>query len=409
MSDFRAVAAMTKTLQNIVQQAVSEEIYAAQVKTDRPQKELPEHAGGMVNIFLYQVEPNPSWRNMELPVRGPDGRLINTPQVALDLHYLFSFYGTENQLIPQLLLGKTVSVLHAFPYPKPGDLPKPPQDEDVERPYRLWESGLREQIHLLRFVPMNLSHDELSKLWTIFFQVPYSLSMVYRCSVVLIQPEGEIPQPAVPVREALVYETSVDSLPEIAQVVPQVLEYRRGARILLKGRNLDAATAVLIGGFEARIRAAGSGSLLVDLPSGLTAGVVTVVAVRDVEMGQPPRPHRLYESNPASFVLRPRIVEPPVYEPATSRIVVRVAPEVREGQSPALLLNRVDSPRPEGYTLSAEPGAAGDRLRFPAARLEAGTYLARVRVDGASSALEVDHDPESPTYEQYVGPKVAVP
>lgn len=414
MSDFRAVAAMTQTLRNILEEAISEDFYGAQVRVDRPQRESPHHAGGLINIFLYQVEPNPSWRNMELPVRAPDGSLINNPQAALDLHYLLSFYGEENQMIPQLLLGKTVSVLHAFPNPSRRYMPRPPPEEDgpVDRIYKLWESGLQDQAHLLRLVPMNLSHDEVSKLWTIFFQVPYNLSVVYRCSVILIEPEGEIPQPGLPVRESVVHSASVDMLPEITQVVPQVLEPRRGVRVLLRGRHLDAATGVLVGGQEARIRTASSASLLIDLPAGLPAGVVTVLAVRDVELGQPPTPHRLYESNPASFVLRPRILEPPIYDAQNSRVRVRVAPEARAGQQPALLLNQIDEAAgqtPESYTLAAEAGASGSELRFPASAVGSGTYLARVRLSGVSSALAVDHDPESPTYEQYVGPKVVFP
>jgi len=42
-------------------------------------------------------------------------------------------------------------------------------------------------------------------------------------------------------------------------------------------------------------------------------------------------------------------------------------------------------------------------LNFPT-----GTFLLRVQVDGAESPLEVDTNPASPTFNQYIGPKVTI-
>src|ERR1041384_1777635 len=67
-----------------------------------------------VQIFLYQVTPNAAWRNMDLPTRDAGGqRVLQRPQAALDLHYLFSFYGNEDLLEPQLMMGQVVRDLHA--------------------------------------------------------------------------------------------------------------------------------------------------------------------------------------------------------------------------------------------------------------------------------------------------------
>ena len=44
-----------------------------------------------LNLFLYQVTPNPGWRNDGLPSRDATGRLrLSNPPLALDLHYLLS-------------------------------------------------------------------------------------------------------------------------------------------------------------------------------------------------------------------------------------------------------------------------------------------------------------------------------
>ncbi len=37
-----------------------------------------------------------------------------------------------------------------------------------------------------------------------------------------------------------------------------------------------------------------------------------------------------------------------------------------------------------------------------------GTFLMRLRVDGAESQLEVDTNPASPTFDQFVGPNITV-
>lgn len=53
--------------------------------------ETGDRKRNQVNLFLYQVTPNPGWRNTGLPSldsRG-DGRLSNPP-LALDLHYLLT-------------------------------------------------------------------------------------------------------------------------------------------------------------------------------------------------------------------------------------------------------------------------------------------------------------------------------
>jgi hypothetical protein len=51
----------------------------------------------------------------------------------------------------------------------------------------------------------------------------------------------------------------------------------------------------------------------------------------------------------------------------------------------------------------------GPEVTIPVPGAEAGTYLVRVQVDGIASALAADLDPQSPTFNQYNGPKVVVP
>jgi len=200
-------------------------------------------------------------------------------------------------------------------------------------------------------------------------------------------------------------------LPEIDQILPEVIEAHPGARLLMRGRNLDGVTSVEVGGRKAHLRSAGSTSLLVDLPPGLAAGIQPVQAFLDVPLDDPPASHRLCASKPASFVLRPRLVRPPQLGEGHELVAV-VEPPVASGQRVTLLLNPIDgdgTQPPASYSLPAVSPATGSSLRFDLQTVNAGNYLVRLEVGGVRTALKVDDDPASPTFDHYVAPRITVP
>jgi hypothetical protein len=400
VSDYRAVAAVTATLQNMLQSAVAAAVPGAIVKTGRPERTPSTTSTGEVNIFLYQVTPNAAFRNADLATRRADGTLIRAPQVALDLHYLLSFYGDDVKLIPQLLLGVTASTMHAYPHPRPEDLP----GFAMGNGHPLAGSGIERQMDRLRFAPIMLSHDELSKLWSVFFQVPYTLSIAYLCSVVLIEADLT-PQPAMPIRRPGFVVLPEALPPHVDQVSPQVASLEAGARITLQGRGLRGDDVVRIGGRDLAAESATVTTLVVALPEDLPAGVQTVRVVRR-ETGA--------SSSPVAFVLRPAVTGEVRLETADGPVLrVPVTPPVGAGQAAALLLNEVGAPgdrAPRSYSLRIRAEHRSDGgLAVPASGVEPGTYLVRVEVDGIASALATDADPRSPTFEQYVSPKVVIP
>lgn len=205
MSNYLAVATVSSVLRSLLQELVPSAVPGAGVTVRRPEKMGGD--GGQprptVNLFLYQVTPNTAWRNADLPTRSPNGQVRQRPQVALDLSYLLTFYGNEASMEPQRLLGKVVSSLHAQPLLSPERIRQAiqtaRQNRDPDDDY-LIGSDLAEQLERIRLAPISLNFEELSKLWSIFFQVPYALSIAYQASVVLIESEQLI-QPATPVQE----------------------------------------------------------------------------------------------------------------------------------------------------------------------------------------------------------------
>ena len=205
MSNYLAIATVSGVLRSLLQEVVPGAVAGADVTVKRPEK-MGGNGGQpqpTVNLFLYQVTPNAAWRNADLPTRSPNGQVRQQPQVALDLAYLFTFYGNEASMEPQRLLGKVVSVLNAQPLLSPERIRQTiqaaEQNRDPDDDY-LIESDLADQVERVRFTPLTLSFEELSKLWSVFFQVPYALSIAYQASVVLIEGE-ETPQPVLPVQK----------------------------------------------------------------------------------------------------------------------------------------------------------------------------------------------------------------
>ncbi|WP_101258164.1 DUF4255 domain-containing protein [Streptomyces barkulensis] len=188
MSNALAIATVTQALALLIEHNLQPEIdMQVAVKTERPPAEATDDA--TITVFLYQVTPNASRRNDDLPTRAPDGTLLRRPAAALDLHYLISAYGNEAELVGQRLIGCVVRTLHEFPV-LPGEL----IEEAAQRPY-LAGSDLAEAVQRVRFTPTRMDIDETSRLWGMLHQTPYSLSVAYQAALVLI--EGR-EQPVVP-------------------------------------------------------------------------------------------------------------------------------------------------------------------------------------------------------------------
>ena len=69
----------------------------------------------------------------------------------------------------------------------------------------LRDADLAEQVERVKLTALPLNLEELSRLWSMFVQVPYVLSVAYQASVVLIEEPVEAPAPALPVRERRIF------------------------------------------------------------------------------------------------------------------------------------------------------------------------------------------------------------
>jgi hypothetical protein len=408
MSNQLAIATVSAALQQVLLTPVSQAVGNAAVGFNRP--DTSNQATPLVNIFLYQVTPNAAYRNADLPTRRSDGSLSRRPQAAFDLHYLFTFHGDDTQLEPQRLLGAVIVALHSQPLLSSQSIANAVQTFGF-----LAGSGLESQVERVRFTPTALSLEEFSKLWSVFFQVEYSLSAAYQASVVLMESDATA-EVAPPVITPNVYVMPL-RWPRINQVVSQAGAGEpiiSGSTLLIRGQQLvGPGTLVLMEGQEFTPASATDTRISLQVPATVHAGVQGVQVIQKPLMGTPPTAHRGFESNVAPFVLHPSISIPqpgaldPDSSPTTkiTDVTVNVVPNIGVGQRAVLLLNQFAASPPAGYTSATTVAAAeSNQVTFQIDNVPAGTYVARVQVDGAESLLTVD-----PNTNQLTGPTVTMP
>jgi hypothetical protein len=396
MSNYLAVATVTAALQRELQSTIGLDVPGATATTVRPDAAghgVPEVG---VNIFLYEITPNAAVRNRDLPARSGNGQTaVQRPAVALDLHYLLSFYG-DDDLGAQRVLGSVVRHLHSQPL-----LTRKMIQDAVQAHSFLATSNLADAVDFVRFSPLSLSLEELSKLWSVFFQTAYVLSAAYRASLVFIE-EELTPVTALPVRERQVFVVPFQQ-PFIENVDPQIIA--SGAILTIRGQNLRGDETKLKFGDTLVTPASAditNAQIKVALPPALQPGVRTAQVIHDFKFGTT-QDHRGFESNVAPFILQPKITTAlPISIAHGGTLTLDLAPPIGRKQSVALLLNSdannysIPSKKP-----LSDPATSID-FEIPASAVT-GDYFARVRVDGAESALEVD----SNTLE-YTGPKVTI-
>lgn len=411
MSNFLAIATVTATLSQLIQAAIQVDVPGSRVTTVRPDVAGSGPTEAKVNVFLYQVTPNAALRNLDLPTRRADGSIMQRPKAALDLHYLLNFYGDELDLVPQRLLGSVVRTLHGEAMLTRDRITSTITSGAFTF---LASSDLADDIELVKFTPLPLSLEELSKLWSVLLQTNYSLSITYQGTVILIESE-ETPQQALPVQTSKVFiqpfrQPTIDRMltqKEVDNPFPPNQPITIDDTLVLRGRLLqgDAMTTTQVRIGDNQVTPARkdmtADSINVSLqPLILLAGVQRVQVVQLVKMGDPLTDHNGIESNAFPFVLRPTIVKiNPLANSQTDAnglvsgdVTIQVKPDLGSKQRIVLLLNETPgSPTPAMYTFLASSQAANS-CTFSLNAVNKATYFVRLQIDGAESVLDrVNH------------------
>jgi Pvc16 N-terminal domain len=400
MSNHLAIATVTAVLRKTLQEALDvaqPQVAGARVTTTRPNAPQADLPNPGVNIFLYQTTPSQTLRNMDLPRRRTDMTILQRPQAALDLHYLLTFHGADPRLEPQIMHGIVTRALHEQPVITRAAIQSTLADAVFDF---LQGSDLADAADLARVSPVALSVEEMGKLWSIFYQIPYVLSAAYRASVVLI--ESELPATnALPVRTTRL-RIQASSGPSVDRVVSATdpsdstqTPILSGQDVVLIGQGLRAAvTRVRFDDLEVAPDPAATREdrIQVAPPTSLAAGVHGVVVVHR----RTAEPATLEAASTiAPFVLHPTITA----ELSGANVRVTFTPPVGRAQRVVVLLNEVPAPTgraSRAYVLRAparlptDPDTAAT-LDIPLSDVAPGSYLVRAQVDGAESPLVYDN------------------
>ena len=430
MSNHLAVAAVTSTLVQLLDAQLAHDFVGARAVPSRPDEAAAANADPEVRVFLYRVEPNGSWRANALPARSSSGQVFERPQIGLTLQYLLAFVGNEGQLEPQRMLGSAVRALTARPLLSRAAIEEMVQAAIASDPnHPLALTDLAEQPEIVRINLLPLSLDELSNLWSSFFQTPYQLSVAYEASVVVLTAD-ETPTRSLPVRERTIFTTTLlrPTIVRTAAVDGPFVPVVVGSHLEIAGSQLRAEeiTVVAFGGIEVvpEPDLVSGVRIEVEVPAGVRAGVSALRILHRRLMGVPPAPRLAGQSNVFPVVIQPQL-QPPL--PGTHDITVD-ADNLRAGGITVSLDPPVGRRQQVTLMLNAAPGGAGGAFVFegerrdgdgepdetpdldlPFAGVPAGTYLLRVAVDGAETPLVTDTVVGSPTEGQYTGPQVVIP
>ncbi|MEO0643947.1 MAG: Pvc16 family protein, partial [Pseudomonadota bacterium] len=115
MSNALALATVSSALRRRVVSAAVSAVADAKVRLGTPTAKLAEDNDALVNIHLYRIEPNAAHANTHFPTRSGKGQTLGPARLALDLHYIFSFYGDAETFVPERIMAKVMLALENIP------------------------------------------------------------------------------------------------------------------------------------------------------------------------------------------------------------------------------------------------------------------------------------------------------
>lgn len=176
-----------------------------------------------VNLYLHQVTHNAALLNSHFPSRDSQGDIVDSPQLALNLHYLLTVYG-KTPFAAEILLGHAMRFFHDVPV-LGRDLIREilsPEVEDENLPDLLAEAGIADQIEQIKITPEILNTEDMSRLWSAI-QSQFRVSAAYQVSVIQID-SSHVPKVSLPVLEQNLVTNVLDNhdVGEEVKVLPEI-------------------------------------------------------------------------------------------------------------------------------------------------------------------------------------------
>jgi hypothetical protein len=390
MSNSLAVATVTAVILDIVRQAVRPLEHMSgpiEMRVGRPPSDQPPWVG--VNVFLFRTLPNAFRRNDDLPTRSSDGALVRSPQVAIDLEYLISFYGDDLRFEPQRLLAAAMVGLTANPILTPERIRETVATAGPNSP--LWSSNLDGQLDSVRLNPLDMNLEVLSRMWSCF-NSPFALTIGLVASPVVLDAEvpGRRPLPVTSVGSTV----SPGGVFTVSGIEPPVLAYQSGAPVTILSSDKRANVRALFNGVPVAARPVGNG-YEATIPPDAFAGLNSVRLASSGGGGPTilsPPVHMIVAPSFGADPVFDRVVDPRIPRdtrggrpaPTISTISVTLVPELSASREITLALNPVAS-NAGGRSYAFPQPLVRQMPRSVAAALDGGSVDKSVR--GAFAAI----------------------
>jgi hypothetical protein len=394
MSNALAIAAVTATLQSILQHGIRnvphlDDLTVTVLPLD---KARGNNANNQLNLFLYQITRNAAYANSDMPRQVQPGE-TGVPPLPLNFYYLLTAFGKDDDtaMVPfgHKLLGMAMSILHDHPVLSAEDIINATTNSPAAS-----GSNLDRQLERIRLTFLPQSLEDISKLWT-GLATQYRLSAAYEASVALIESTRAARTP-LPVLTRGRNDSGISSHPDLTPPFPALTELvvpnkqlsaKLNDQLTLKGHHLAGTNIAAL--FNHPLRAT---PIEVHPDQGGTAAQVNVTVGNDpvkwpagfytvAVLVQPPDDPFRRSTNQLSFSLAPSMTIAPSQAPAGNiTFTVACSPHLRPEQRATLLLGDREIPA------NAHPVKA-NTLMFAATNVAAGEYFVRLRVDGVDSLL----------------------
>lgn len=172
MSEYSVIADISQTLIELLKAGMNNLVSQDRISLASP-AEIQQDATPRLGLFLYQVIENSFLKNCR-PQAVSATRLREAP-LAVDVFFLLTAYAQAREIEHQIL-GRAVQIFNDHPILRGSFL-------------RGTLAGSDEEVRIAFHA---LSIDDTNKLWNMFGNRPYKLSVAYHVSLALIDSSREI-------------------------------------------------------------------------------------------------------------------------------------------------------------------------------------------------------------------------
>jgi hypothetical protein len=347
------------------------------------------------------------WRNVGLPSLAADGKtVLKNPPLALDLHYLLTAYGSTDWQA-EALLGYALLMLHQNPIIARAEVSAALQALPTSSPHNplsadLGASGLANQFEMIKITPATLGREEIAWLWTAL-KADYRPTFPFQVSVVLLEPQAPLSF-ALPVLSRNITAQAGPPAQLLQASAPSgQAAAAPGDVVTLTGLSLAGAAQIVLGNPRLGV------NYPPFAPTNVTNDSITFAIPND-PANLPAGVYNLSvlftgqrSTNTVPLPIAPSILATPAPSATASGggtlVSLNCNPQIRPNQAAQLIMGATSVPAQPIISATANP----QFLFTPA--LAAGSYLARLQIDGVISPVAVNWSATPPTF---TGPMVNV-